>query len=394
MIEPEPLRESRRLASVQTPVIPIVGRWIGDSPGTVSLGQGIVSYGPPPQALDALKHFPVAADDHRYGPVEGLPEVIDVLEAKLLSENRIRTRPDSRVVVTAGGNLAFMNAVLAVADPDDEFIFPVPYYFNHEMAVVIAGCRAVPVETQPDGQLDLDAIADAITPRTRAVVTVSPNNPSGAVYPESALRAVNALCAGRGVFHIHDEAYEYFTYDDIPHFSPGSIEGASRHTISMYSLSKAYGFASWRIGYMVIPGRLWDAVNKIQDTDLICAPTISQRVALEALKTGRGYCAQYVPELDYMRRLMYDALSDPSVPCDVSPCQGAFYYFIHVHTKLDAMMLTERLIREHRVAVIPGSAFGMTRGCHARISFGALDRDRAADGIGRLVSGLKAIAKT
>jgi aspartate/methionine/tyrosine aminotransferase len=392
MIQQSRFRESRRLTAVQTPVIPIVGRWIGESPGTVSLGQGLVSYGPPPKALQALKHFPVDPTDHKYGPVEGLPEVVALLEEKLLRENKIKSAPDSRVVVTAGGNLAFMNAILAVTDPGDDVIFPVPYYFNHEMAVVIAGCRAVPVRTQPNGQLDLDAIKAAITPRTRAVVTVSPNNPSGAVYPETALRAVNALCAEHGVFHIHDEAYEYFTYDNIPHFSPGSIEGASRHTITLFSLSKAYGFASWRIGYMVIPELLWEAVNKIQDTDLICPPTISQRVALEALKMGRTYCGQYMPELDYMRRLMFDALNDPSVPCDVSPCQGAFYYFIKVHTTLDSMTLTERLIREHKVAVIPGSAFGKTDGCHARISFGALDRIRAADGIGRLVNGLKAIA--
>ena len=134
----------------------------------------------------------------------------------------------SRVVVTAGGNLAFMNAVLAIADPGDEFIFPVPFYFNHEMAVDIANCRAVPVKTTREYQLDLDAIANAITPRTRAVVTVSPNNPTGAVYPEAALRAVNALCRDRGIFHIHDEAYEYFTYEGTPHFSPGSIDDAAR----------------------------------------------------------------------------------------------------------------------------------------------------------------------
>jgi aspartate/methionine/tyrosine aminotransferase len=114
-------------------------------------------------------------------------------------------------------------------------------------------------------------------------------------------------------------------------------------------------------------------------------------VALAALGIGRGYCGQYLTELDVMRRLMFDALHDPSVPCDVSPCQGAFYYFIRVHTTLDPMTLTERLIREHRVAVIPGSAFGMTSGCHARISFGALDRTRARDGIDRLCTGLKAL---
>ena len=101
----------------------------------------------------------------------------------------------------------------------------VPYYFNHEMAVVMAGAQAVAVPTTSDYQLDVHAIEAAITPRTRAVVTVSPNNPTGAVYPEAALRAVNALCRDRGVFHIHDEAYEYFTYGGVAHFSPGQPPG-------------------------------------------------------------------------------------------------------------------------------------------------------------------------
>jgi uncharacterized protein (DUF1684 family)/histidinol-phosphate/aromatic aminotransferase/cobyric acid decarboxylase-like protein len=271
-----PFSQSRRLAAVQAPVIPIVGRWIADTPGTISLGQGIVSYGPPPGVLDALRGFGGVAADHRYGPVEGLAPLVEAIEAKLAAENGITVRPASRVLVTAGGNQAFMNAVLALTDPGDEVILPVPYYFNHEMAVVMAGARPVGVRTGRDYQLDVQAIADAVTPRTRAVVTVSPNNPTGAVYPEGVLGAVNALCRDRGVFHVHDEAYEYFVYGEARHFSPGSIDGAAAHTISLYSLSKAYGMASWRVGYMVVPEALAEAVHKIQDTLLICPPAVSQ----------------------------------------------------------------------------------------------------------------------
>jgi aspartate/methionine/tyrosine aminotransferase len=383
---------SARLQRVQTPVIPIVGRWTRETPGTISLGQGIVSYGPPAESIAAARAFGDAASDHRYGPVEGLPPLVAALEGKLAAENGIRVQPESRLLVTAGGNLAFMNAVLAITDPGDEIIFPVPYYFNHEMAVVMAGAHAVPVPTTRAYQLDLEAIADAITPRTRAVVTVSPNNPTGAVYPESDLRAVNALCASRGITHIHDEAYEYFTYGDVKPFSPGSLPGAAAHTISLYSLSKAYGLASWRIGYMVIPAALWDAVNKIQDTLLICAPAVSQIAALAAIQRGVEYTRAHLPTLAAMRRTIFDALSDDGVPCDVPESDGAFYFFLRVRTGLDAMTLTERLIREHRVAVIPGSAFGAADACYLRVSYGALDARTAADGIGRLVTGLRALA--
>jgi aspartate/methionine/tyrosine aminotransferase len=383
--------QSRRLAAVQAPVIPIVGRWTAETPGTISLGQGVVAYGPPVEAVEAARRFGGTLNDHRYGPVEGLPPLVEALERKLASENGIVVRPQSRLLVTAGGNQAFMNAVLAITDPDDEIILPAPYYFNHEMAIVMAGAKAVGVPTTSAYQLDVDAIANAITSRTRAVVTVSPNNPTGAVYPESSLRAINELCRDRGIFHIHDEAYEYFTYGDVAHFSPGSMPGAAGHTLSLYSLSKAYGMASWRVGYMVIPDALSDAVNKIQDTILICPPAASQHAALAAIQVGRAYAAQHISGLNAMREAIFDALDTPDVPCDVPSPDGAFYYLIRVHSTLDSMRVTERLIREHRVAVIPGSAFADAAPCSIRISYGALDSSSIIEGVKRLVQGLRAL---
>lgn len=384
--------QSHRLASVQTPVIPIVARWTAETPGTISLGQGLVSYGPPPEAMAAVRAFGGAVADHQYGPLEGLPALVDAIDAKLAHENGIRVRPSSRIIVTAGGNLAFMNAVLAVTDPGDDVILPVPYYFNHEMAVTMAGARPVPVQTTVDRQLDIDAIADAITDRTAAVVTVSPNNPTGAVYPEADLRALNTLCRDRGVFHIHDEVYEYFVYGRTPHFSPGSIDGAAEHTISLYSLSKAYGMASWRVGYMVIPDSLLDALLKIQDTILICAASASQVAAAAAMAMGRGYVDRHLSRLAALRDRIGAALHDDDVPCTVPASSGGFYFFPTVSTRLDAMTLTERLIREHRVAVVPGVAFGDSAACSIRVSYGALDERTAEDGVARLVGGLKALA--
>jgi aspartate/methionine/tyrosine aminotransferase len=384
--------ESRRIAAVQAPVIPTVGRWLRATPGTISFGQGMVSYGPPPQALEAARRFGGEAIDHRYGPVEGLPELADALESKLAAENGIRVRPESRLVISAGSNMSFMNAILAIVDTDDEVIIPAPFYFNHEMGVQIAGAKPVVVRTQANYQLDVDAIADAITPRTRAVVTVSPNNPTGVVFPEAALRAVNQLCADRGLFHIHDEAYEHFTYSGVRNFSPGSIAGAGAHTISMYSFSKGYGMASWRVGYMVAPERLWDAINKIQDTELVCPPAISQVAALAALKAGAEYPCAGLAKLDGLRRLIFAELGRPDVPCDTPDANGAFYFFTRVRTSLDSMTVAERLIREHKVAAMPGSAFGATDGCYLRISYGMLDEATAIEGLKRLTAGLQAVA--
>jgi aspartate/methionine/tyrosine aminotransferase len=141
----------------------------------------MVAYGPPREAIDAIAGVTDDPKTHQYGAVEGTSALRSALAAKLRAENGIAVDGDTRVVVTAGGNMAFFNAVLAVADVGDEILLQTPYYFNHEMAVGMAGCRAVLVETDAAYQLRPDLIAKAITPRTRAVVTVSPNNPTGAV---------------------------------------------------------------------------------------------------------------------------------------------------------------------------------------------------------------------
>jgi aspartate/methionine/tyrosine aminotransferase len=386
------MRLPRRITAIQPPVIPILGDLIRSTPGTISLGQGIVSYGPPPECMAALSGFGTDLADHRYGPVEGEADLRGVIANKLATENRMPL-DGRRIVVTAGGNMGFLNAVLAVTDPGDEVILPIPFYFNHDMALTMIGCRAVPVPTDAQHQLDVQAIERAITPRTRAIVTISPNNPSSAVYPEEALRAVNALCARHGLIHIADEVYEYFTYGDVRHYSPGSDPDSVPHTVSLFSLSKAYGLASWRMGYMVIPEALFDAVNKIQDTNLICPPVVSQRVAAAALRVGRAYCEPHVAALAGVRDEVTTALQSVADLCDAAPTQGAFYVLLRVRAEMDSFELVRRLIRTHRVATVPGSAFGLVDGCYLRVSFGALSRDAVVEGIGRLIEGLKSEAR-
>jgi len=386
--------ESARTRGVQPPVIPIVAELIRAHPGTISLGQGVAFYGPPPQVRQRLEQFFADPQNHKYKPVDGIGPLREALSRKLKAENCIDLNDSRRLVVTAGGNMAFVNAVLAVADPGDEVVLPLPYYFNHEMAVRIAGCIPVFVATDEDiYQLRLDVIETAMTPRTRAVVTISPNNPTGAVYPEAALRAVNRLCAARGVYHVHDEAYEYFTYGGAAHFSPGSIAGAEAHTICLHSLSKSYGFASWRIGSMVIPDHLYEAVRKIQDTVLICPPVVSQFAAVGALEAGRAYCDRHRVAIERVRASLLQEFGSLQDVCRVPRADGAFYFFVTVDTTLGAMDLVERLIREHGVAVIPGTTFGALDRCVIRISYGALQPETAIEGVGRLVRGLRAIVK-
>jgi len=385
------MRNLTRMEAVQTPIIPVIGAMIRETPGTISLGQGVVHYGPPPAAIEAARRALGERSTSEYQPVPGLPQLVERVAAKLAAENGIDVRRGLRVMVTAGGNMAFCHAIDAITVPGDEIVLNVPFYFNHEMAIRIAGCVPVCVATDAAFQLRIDALRAAITSRTRAIVTVTPNNPSGAVYGEESLRAVNALCRERGIYHIADEPYEYFTYGSARHFSPGSIDGAEEHTISLYSLSKAYGFAGWRVGYMAYPQRLEEAMAKIQDTVLICPPVASQIAAKAALDAGRPYCEPHVRELAAIRDIVLSELS-ALAPLVRATADGAFYCFVKVDTPMDPMTIAERLIREHRVAVLPGTTFGMDDGCYLRIAYGALQKATVTEGIGRFVRGLREIA--
>ena len=384
-------RATARIQKVQSPVIPIVGEWTAQHPGTISLGQGVVHYAAP-QAVGQAVAVAVQTDPSidRYQSVRGISMLVDRIHRKLEQENNLQLE-DTAIIVTSGSNMGFLNAVLAIADVDDEIILLQPFYFNHEMAIDLAGCRAVRVTTDENYQIDLPKLEQAITPRTRAIVTVSPNNPTGAVYSNDALREVNKLCQARGIYHISDEAYEYFHYDAAPHFSPGSLPLAQQYTISLYTLSKAYGMAGWRMGYMLIPQHLEMAVKKIQDTNLVCPPVLNQIAAATALDQGRGWCLERIAHFRDVRDLVLTELQTLGARCRVPRPEGAFYALAQIDTQLADMALVERLIREFGIAVLPGSTFGVQHGCWLRLAYGALEKDTVAQGIGRFVQGLKAL---
>lgn len=383
---------SARLAAVQSPIIPIVMDLYRRHPGTVSLGQGVVGYGPPPGVAERVAAFCDAPGHHLYQPDEGIPELRAAIAAKLARENGI-DMSGREVMVTAGANMGFLNALLAVTDPGDEVILPRPYFFNHEMAIRMAGAvpRIVPCRPGDHG-LDLTALAAAVGPRTRAVATTSPNNPSGVTYPEADLRAVNGLCREHGLYHLHDEAYEYFVHGGAEHFSPGAIAGSAPYTIELWSLSKAYGFASWRIGYMAFPAELMETLLKVQDTNVICAPAISQHAALACLEAGAGYCRPRIEGFAPNRELLLDALAGLGNRVRAVPANGAFYVFVRLDRDgLDDMALVRELIVEHGVAAVPGSAFGVEDGCSLRLSYAAVDRATMETGARRLAAGLRGI---
>lgn len=388
-------RFSSRMAAVDAPIIPAIAELVRSNAGTISLGQGVVNYGPPEGAIQALPSLMGDTQLHKYQSVLGHSGLLEALAQKLSAENNIQASSESLVMVTAGSNMAFLNCVMAVGDPGDEFILPMPFYFNQEMAIRMCGCVPVTVPVNEDWSLDVEALAAAITPRTRAIVTVSPNNPTGAVYSEAALTAVNKLCAEKGIYHFSDEAYEYFTYGGARHFSPASLPGAARHTFSFYSMSKNYGMASWRIGYVVFPADLFDAMNKVQDTNLICAPVPSQLLALQVLTYGRAWVAPKVEALAAVRENVYAALSQLGDLVQFPKTQGAFYVLMKMpglKGEQDPLAFNRAMAQKHKVVSIPGFAFGLTNTQEAnyqRLSYGALQAASVSEGVERYVAAVK-----
>jgi len=380
-----------RMNQVQSPLIPLIGELIQANPDTISLGQGVVAYPPPPQTIESLQSFLAQSNNHLYQSVIGIKPLIEKIKIKLSQDNQIEVNSQNCVVVTAGSNMAFLSAILAITKAGDEIILNTPYYFNHEMAITIANCHPVLVNTDYCYQLDTKAILQSITPNTKAIVTISPNNPTGVVYSAESLRQVNDICRDRGIYHISDEAYEYFTYEGVKHISPAAGVKCENHTISMFSLSKAYGFASWRIGYMVIPQHLLMPIKKVQDTNLICPPVISQYGALGALEAGKEYCKRYLEEIANVRAIFTQQLESINDICEIVVGKGAFYFFIRINREINDFELAKQLIEQHQVAVIPGSTFGMKKGCYLRVAYGNLPLEQAKIGIKRLIDGLQTI---
>jgi aspartate/methionine/tyrosine aminotransferase len=258
----------------------------------------------------------------------------------------------------------------------------------------------VPVGVDAGLVLDPDRLAAAITPRTRAIVTVSPNNPSGVVQPPEVLARINALCERSGLFHISDEAYAEFVHGDRPHHSPGRAAGSGGHTVSLYSLSKAYGMAGWRIGYAAVPAHLSEALVKVQDTVLICPPRWPQLAARAALEAGPAWCRARVGNLGERLPQLIEAVAagrDRGLAMDLmARPDGAFYALLEVASPLPGQELVAHLIREWGVAALPGESFGLRPPpgrAVLRLSYGMLEREALDVALDRLLSGLEALSR-
>ena len=353
----------------------------------VDLGQGVPFYGPPKEAMLAATEALQEESGFKYSPDSGFPALRETIARKLASENGVEADPSNNIMVTAGANQAFVNAILSITRPGDHVLVLSPYYFNHIMAVQLAGCKPVVIDTDRNYQPIVERIGKRISKRARAIVLVSPSNPTGAVYSKDTINEIGELCAKNGIYLITDETYEHFIYDDAKFVSALSLDKEIEHTISLFSFSKSYGMSGYRIGYAIFPAGIYREMLKVQDTLTICAPSPLQVAAEAAMRLGAAYPKQFIPRIERVRKIFIQRLTGLDF-VEMPVTKGSYYFLLRLRTKKSDWNIAKRLIEKYGVITIPGGVFG-TRYPALRVAYANVDESMAEKGISRLEKGLQ-----
>jgi aspartate/methionine/tyrosine aminotransferase len=343
--------------------------------GIYSLAQGIVYWNPPESVNQALRDALQSEDQslHLYGPDEGLPELRKLLQKKIQVENGLMS-PQYQVMVTSGANQAYMNCVLTLLDPNDQAVVFAPYYFNHVMALQLSLSKNENIligPTTDQGKPDIEWLRESFQskPSVRMVTITNPNNPLGVFLTREDLQPIVDLCEEFNAFLILDCTYEYFVPDTLPCFNEAP------HVLYIFSFSKSYALAGYRIGYVVLSSsHLYQQMMKVQDTIPICPSRISQVAAVGAMQAGKRWVLQQYDTLSPGRQAILQALQD----CPrIIGGQGAMYIMAQLPTnegngdsRADDVGFARQLVRDSGVAVIPGSfcgAPGWIRVCYANL---------------------------
>jgi len=373
---------SARIYSTQPPPLVELGQLAQQQDDCISLGQGAPYYSPPRWIMEQLTESLQLANIHRYTSDPGIITLRRDLSNKLVKDQQITASPED-IIITPGANQAFFNILPTIADPADEIILLTPYYFNHQMACNLLNITAVTVPLDPDFSLNIAAIEEHITEKTRAIVLVNPGNPTGKVHTSEEIRSLLELATNHDLYIIADETYEYFTYQGSSHTAVGSL--SSEQVISIGSFSKTYGIPGWRLGYYTGPEDVIQQSIKVQDTIGICAPHSSQILGSILLKHRTELIPEVVGQMENNHRLALDLLDEVDW-LERTPSSGAYYLFPRQHTGKSTMYLVRELIQKYGVYIVPGEGFGSQWEDYCRISFANVEEDNLHDAFSRLKS--------
>jgi aminotransferase len=361
---------------------------IATMPDVISLGVGEPDFTTPPQIVEEGVRSLRAGRTH-YTSNFGTIELRRALSANLERLYDLRYDPEGEICVTVGASEALAVTLAALVDPGDEVILHEPSYVAYLPAIIFNGGKPVLVATSADDgfELDPDAVARLITPRTKVLFMGYPCNPTGAVLDRGRLEALAALAVKHDLLVVSDEIYDRLVYGDHRHVPIATLPGLRERTVTLGGFSKAYAMTGWRVGYACAPADLLEGIVKVHQYQIMSAPTVAQDAAVVALQGAEQDVVRMVTEYDRRRRMFVTGLNEIGLPT-FEP-KGAFYAFPSIRpTGLTSDEFSERLLFEEKVAVVPGSAFGPSGEGHVRMTLatGYEQLQQALERIGRFVA--------
>jgi len=325
--------------------------------GVISLGVGEPDFATPwhisEAAIESLKKGYTM-----YTSNSGMPELRQELSRYLRNNYNLEYNPDGELLITVGVSEALDLAMRALLNPGDEVIMSDPCYVSYNPCITLAGGIPVMVPTNEENNFELSAadIETRITSRTKAILIGYPANPTGAVMSRDKLAEIAEVAQRHRILVISDEIYAKLVYD-VEHTCFATLPGMKENTILLNGFSKTYAMTGWRIGYAAAPREIIAAMTKIHQYTMMCAPTMGQVAAIEALRAGEDSATEMVEDYNRRRLVMVKGLRDIGLSC-FEP-KGAFYAFPSIkRTGMTSEEFAERLLTEEKVAVVPGSAFG------------------------------------
>jgi aspartate/methionine/tyrosine aminotransferase len=361
----------------------------------IGFGAGEPDFSTPEHIVRAAAEAATHAVYHHYTPTEGLPELRAAIARKTERDSGYVVEP-SQVLVTAGGKHALFNAFLTLIDPGDEVLIPAPYWVSYPEMIRLAGGVAVELPTSEETgfRVTIEQLEAARTEATKALVFVSPSNPTGAVYPPGEVEAIGRWAASHGIWVLTDEIYEHLVYGDAKFSSmPVLVPELAERCIVFNGVAKTYAMTGWRIGWMIAPADITKAAASLQSQSTSNISNIAQAAALAAVIGDLSAAHEMRESFDRRRLSMHKLLNDiDGVEC-YEP-EGAFYCFPSFKgvlgktwhgRKIDSTLeLADLFLEEALVAIVPGEGFGAPG--YARLSYALGDND--------LVEGINRIADT
>jgi aspartate/methionine/tyrosine aminotransferase len=381
---------SKRTHEIEWSGIRIMFALADEIPDVVNLGIGQPDFDTPEFIRDAAKQ---ALDDGytRYPPAKGFVDLRQAIARKLKRENNILAAPESDIYVAVGAMQVIFNTCLHLLNKGDEVIVIDPGYDYYSQIRLFGGVPvAVPARESNRFKVDPDDIEAAITDKTKLMIINSPSNPTGAIFDEEILRAIAQLAMEHDLIVLSDEPYEHILFDGHQHVSIGSFDGMSERTISAFTLSKSYAMTGWRVGYTVAPTAVIDEMEKLMEHMVSGVTAVAQRAALAAIEAPQDCVRDMVAIYDKRRRIVHEGLNAiDGIKC-LKP-ESTFYAFPNISSfGLSSWKFAEYLVKEHKVAVVPGSIFGKAGEGYVRLSFAA-SIEQLKEGIARIQHGVETL---